>query len=69
MGREESVLERVDWLERAEVGGRRMRRGRGGVAGLGFAACLHLLPFAWWAIGLKQILDSFQLPGSRQVQG
>ena len=67
MGREESVLERVDWLERAEVGGRRRRRG--GVAGLGFAACLHLLPFAWWAIGLKQILDSFQLPGSRQVQG
>ena len=67
MGREESVLERVDWLERAEVDGRRRRRG--GVAGLGFAACLRLLPFAWWEIGLKQILDSFQLPGSRQVQG
>ena len=48
VGREESVLERVDWLERAEVGGRRMRRGRGGVAGLGFAACLRLLPFACW---------------------
>ena len=51
MGREESVRERVDWLERAEVDGRKKRTGRGGAVGLGFAACLLLLPFAWWLIG------------------